>query len=154
MIIVMKHIKAIGIKFIYVTIVIASIFGILHHASIAMLISMSVVVTGATYLFGDLFLLPRFGTIIASIADFGFVFLLLWGLDNLFVNATMAMFLFSLAGAFFITSCEPLFHAYMEEKVLQTRREIWPPNNLQTEFSEELDKQTLLRKKNKKDKLD
>lgn len=150
----LKHIKAIGIKFIYVTIVIASIFGILHHASIGMLLTMSIIVTGTTYLLGDLFLLPKFGTIVAAVADFSLVFLLLWGLDNLFVSAPMTTALFSLAVAFFITSCEPFFHAYMEEKVLHVRSEVWPPHHLQTEFSDELDKQSLLRKKNKKDKLD
>lgn len=56
--------------------------------------------------------------------------------------------LLSLTGAFFITLCEPLIHAYMLNKLSENVQEDSPTiNQLQTEFAEETNSKTINDKK-------
>ncbi|MFD1038275.1 YndM family protein [Virgibacillus byunsanensis] len=147
----MNHLKALGIKYIFTMIVIFSIFGIFYNASLGRLFWISVLVTGVAYLIGDLFLLPRFGNLVASIADFGLAFIAFWVLGNLLIQVSIQIIPVSLFAAFFITCCEPLFHTYMEERVLHKRREVRPSHRLQTEVAEENDVYTITDKNKKTD---
>ena len=69
----MKHIVALLIKYTAVTAVLLVILGIFQGISIprVLLISFS---DGAAYLIGDLFILPKYGNMIATMADFGLSF--------------------------------------------------------------------------------
>ncbi|MFZ3578715.1 YndM family protein [Virgibacillus sp. DJP39] len=150
----MKHIKAIGIKFIFTAIVVYSIFGIFYDASLLNLFWISTITTGLSYI-GDVFILPKIGNLIASVADFGLSFFLLWVLGNVFIDATLPIITASLFASVFMAISESLFHIYMEEKVLDRRDKepaISSPQ-LQTEFSEETNKETIKEdEKNNKDK--
>src|SRR5699024_6562304 len=134
------------------TIIISSIFGIFYNVSIGSLFGISLFVTGATYLIGDLLLLPRVGNVIASVADFGLVFALIWVLSSLFIEVTMPIVIASLAAAFFVACCEPLFHAYMIECVLTTNKDPLSLSQLQTEFAEETDAQTMTYRNEEKER--
>ena len=68
----MDHLKVIGIKFIVIAVVIYSLFGILYNATLMNLFWISLLITGISYLIGDLFILRKFGNIKATIADFGY----------------------------------------------------------------------------------
>lgn len=144
----MNHLKVLGIKLIVISIIVYSLFGILFNASLINLLWISLLVTGISYLIGDLFALRKYGNIVASIADFPLAFLLLWVLGNLFIDRGMPIALLSLTGAFFITLCEPLIHAYMQNKFSDYVQEDSPTiNQLQTEFAEETDSETTINKK-------
>src|SRR5690625_803764 len=151
------HIKALGIKFIYISIIIFSLFGIFYNVSVGKMFLMSVLVSGISYVLGDLMLYPRVGNLIASILDFGLAFLSIVTLGGLLISTTMPTTLASLAAAFFIMCIEPLFHAYMTERVFNPTKDfVKDPNDLlniiqvhpqlQTEFAEETDSETMKEK--------
>ncbi|WP_077618070.1 YndM family protein [Bacillus sinesaloumensis] len=143
----MKHAKALGIKFIMISIVLLSLFGIFRGASFGEIILMSILVTGLAYVVGDLFTLPRTGNVVATIADFGLTFFAIWILSTMFMENTSALITASLAAAGLISLAEALFHSYMQNKVLdnteeqsQTRPQFRP--SYQTEFAEEYENET------------
>ncbi|MFD2044816.1 YndM family protein [Ornithinibacillus salinisoli] len=141
----MIHLKAIGIKLIVNIIVVYSIFGIFGNASLINLFWVSILVTGISYVIGDRVILPRFGNIVATIADFPLAFLSLWVLGNFIFAFDTAIIGTSLMAAFFITCCEPFIHAYIEnhDTATKSNRPITTTNNLQTEFAEETDAQDI-----------
>ena len=81
----MKHIVALLIKYTAITAVLLIILSIFQGISIprVLLISFSY---GAAYLIGDLFILPKYGNMIATMADFGLSFFGTWLLTSLFTN--------------------------------------------------------------------
>ncbi|MFS0823339.1 YndM family protein [Bacillus sp. 1P02SD] len=137
----MRHFKALGIKFIIISIILLSLFGIFRGASLGNLLLISLLVTGISYLIGDLFTLPRMGNLFATLADFGLSFFSVWLLSYLFLENTSSLITASLTAAALITACEALFHAYMKNKVIidenreQGRKQFKP--SYQTEIAEE-----------------
>lgn len=85
----------------------------------------------------------------ATLADFVLAFATLAVLGSFLIVTDMPVILASLFAAFFLALTEPLLHAYIqdgEEKERDNMRYV-PGRNLQTEFAEETDEETLLRKK-------
>jgi len=139
----MGHLKALGIKWIFTTIILLSLLAIFDSISISQILMMSIVVTGIAYIIGDLILLPVFGNLIATIADFGLAFTSIWLLSSLYIGQVGPIVLIAVAAAYFFAFCETIFHIYMKEKVLSIKQaDIIPfpkPNmRLQTEFSKEI----------------
>lgn len=158
----MDHLKALGIKFIYTSIIIFSLFGIFNNVSIGKLFIMSLMTTGISYIVGDLIVLPRIGNIRSTILDFGLSFLTVLILGGLFIITDIKITLASLAAAFFMMCIEPLFHTYMVERVFNPDKDLVKDHNHQikttqlhpkllTEFAEETDTETITRN-NSKDK--
>ncbi|MGG3799803.1 YndM family protein [Metabacillus fastidiosus] len=137
----MKHIKALLIKFTVISIVLLSILPIFDNASISLTLFISAILTGTSYLIGDLFILPKLGNLFASIADLVFSFALIWFLSILFIGNGSHVIGASILAAIFIALSEGLFHAYMKEKVLKKEPDKinFSSNRLQTEFSNEED---------------
>ncbi|WP_430786343.1 YndM family protein [Virgibacillus flavescens] len=142
----MKHLKALGIKFIFTAIVVYSIFGIFYDASLWRLLWMSILATGILYIIGDLFILPKFGNLIASIADFGLAFLSFWILGNLLIDLSISVTTAALFASVFMAVTEALFHMYMTEQVFESapKGEATPysAEGLRTEFADETNKET------------
>ncbi|MBY7142645.1 YndM family protein [Virgibacillus sp. NKC19-3] len=138
----MKHVTALGIKFLITATVIYSLLSIFDVASISEMFLVSLFITGGMYIIGDLILLPRFGNAIASMADFGLATIVVWLLSLVFIGPDFPVFTVSLFAGFFIAACEAVFHIYMQEKVLpSTTTEPAAfnasPAQMQVEFSEE-----------------
>lgn len=139
----MEHVKALGIKFIVISIVLFSILSSFYTATLGNILVISLLVTGVAYVVGDLFILPRLGNLIATIADLGLAFIAVWMLSELFFVADYGIVTASLFSALLIACSEAIFHLYMNRKVLQSEEEIFVKNrntnvgNLQTEFAEE-----------------
>lgn len=137
----MDHVKALAIKFAITAIVLYSILGIFYTATMGEIFLITVLVTGVAYVIGDLFILPRFGNLTATIADFGLCFLAVWMLSSFFFGAGTSIFAASAFAALFIAIGEAIFHIYMQSSVLDTdssnedRTVI--EGNFQTEFAEE-----------------
>lgn len=141
---------ALGIKFIFTSIILLSVFGSYYNSTILEILMISALVTGVSYLVGDLFILPRLGNIVASLADMGLAFLSIWGLSILFIDPPDRLALASFAAAVFIMLAEALFHAaYMENKVLDRGHNDMTfnmtsfQNKFQTELAEEHDLQDI-----------
>lgn len=138
----MNHLKALGIKFLIQTTVILSFLSIFDGASLTNLLSFSLITTIFSYVIGDLFILPKFGHVLASIADFGLISFVVWILADMFFQAPIIA---PLTVGLIIAVAEILFHTYMKEKVLRkkaTGNKVIPfpaSRRLQTEFAEEND---------------
>src|SRR5699024_11501785 len=98
----MDYMKAFAIRFVVVSVVIYSIFWVFLNGSMGNLFWLSLLITVALFVIGDLLLLPRIGTVWTTILDFGFIYLLLYLSVGLFIQATPAPILASLASAYFI----------------------------------------------------
>ncbi|MDL4839359.1 YndM family protein [Aquibacillus rhizosphaerae] len=138
----MKHIKAIGIKFIVISIVLFSILASFYTATLTDILLLSVLITGVAYVVGDLYILPRFGNLVATTADFGLSFFAIWVLSNLLFLADYGVVTASFFSAVLISSSEALFHIYMQNKILNHQKDMYidrksTMGNLQTEFAEE-----------------
>ncbi|SDK06707.1 YndM family protein [Sediminibacillus albus] len=146
----MEHLRAFIIKFAVTGIVLYSILGIFYTATIGDIFLITLLVTGIAYLIGDLFILPRFGNLTASIADFGLAFASVWLLSAFFIGTDFPIVSASLFSALFISAAEVIFHMYMENRVLGDEEDAeqeprQAPARLQTEFAEENEEQDFIR---------
>lgn len=144
----MSHLKALGIKFIIITVIVMSLFSIFNFAVFDNLILISLITTVVTYLLGDMLLLRHLGNVIATISDFALSFFLYWMLGSLFFGMTGTIALTSLAAAFFTTVTEPFIHEYIQNQVFSEEKE--KPKTfrqMQTEFADEME----LGRRNQKD---
>ncbi|MED1436560.1 YndM family protein [Bacillus mycoides] len=118
----MKHIVALLIKYTAISAVLLMILGIFQGISIPRILFISLLITGVAYLIGDLFILPKYGNMVATIADFGLSFVGIWALTYLLTNININRNIG--ASAFFATLligvAEIFFHIYMKKVVLHT----------------------------------
>jgi len=140
----MKHLKALAIKFFMVLAVLFLMLIIFENATFLDILLISLLVTGVTYIIGDLWLLPRIGIVPAALADFGLSFAGIWLLSLLFIEQAYPAGVISGFAAFFIAVAEGFFHRYMLEHVVEARNNEDDPTyiskeRLQTEFAEEHD---------------
>jgi hypothetical protein len=138
----MKHIKALLIKFVGISLVLFSLYGIYSgEASLGEILTMSIFTTVLAYVIGDLFVLPKMGMVAAAIGDFGLAFILLWAMSSFWVGVTFNVILTSFFAALGITVVEGLFHIYMKSVVFrnQDNGQNFGINrsDFATEFSEE-----------------
>ncbi|MBP3971445.1 YndM family protein [Bacillus sp. WL1] len=116
----MKHIVALLIKYTAITAVLLIILGIFQDISISRVLLIALFLTGAAYLIGDLFILPKYGNMIATIADFGLSFFGIWFLTYLLtdLDAARNIGFSSFVAALVIGGIEVFFHIYMKKVVL------------------------------------
>ena len=151
-----RHLRAVGIKFVLVSIVILSLFGIFYHVTFNNLLFMCLVTTGVSYGIGDLLIYPRLGNLWSTVIDSITYFAVVWTLSFFIIGVSMPLTLAALAATYFLTIAEPLFHTYMKERVYliedKPAVEQMPLGHLQMEMSEEID-DPKLRGKNEKNDL-
>ncbi|MDC3412321.1 YndM family protein [Aquibacillus sp. 3ASR75-11] len=153
----MNHAKAIGIKLIVIGVVLFSILGIFYNATLGNIFIITLLVTGIAYAIGDLYILPRYGNVFATIADFGLAFVSIWLLSSMFIEANGQIIAASLFASVFIAIGEAVFHIYMKNQVLHNddkRNNTHVINrNFQTEAAEETAETDYIRLRGGKDKL-
>ncbi|QTN00242.1 DUF2512 family protein [Sediminibacillus dalangtanensis] len=145
----MEHVRALVIKFAVTGIVLYSILGIFYTATVGDIFIITLLVTGVAYLLGDLFILPRFGNLTASIADFGLAFAAVWILSAFFIGTDVSVVNAALFSALFIAAAEVIFHMYMQNRVLDDEPDYEEANRqttarLQTEFADESEGQDII----------
>ncbi|QDI90794.1 DUF2512 family protein [Salicibibacter halophilus] len=141
----MNHVVALIIKFVMITAVLWLILGGFFNVGFGNIFLISIIMTGVAYLIGDLWILPQFGNVVATIADFGLVFAGVWALAAIFeptANFGSAAFF----SAVIIAIGEIFFHMYVRNTVLNNpettadnNRQNTSDRNLQTEFGTETD---------------
>jgi hypothetical protein len=149
----MKHFWALLIKFAAIGTVLFSFLSIFNTASLPVILLISVVTTAISYFAGDLYILPRFGNFIATIADFGLSFVLIWLLSALMINSTGSMLTTTFFIALTIAFIEALFHLYVNTHVNSSSAEsvipgVYKGDMMMTEFSEEFDNKQAKQKSN------
>jgi hypothetical protein len=136
----MKHVRALAIKFISTLVLLYIILGMFNGVSFGNVFLISLVLSIAAYLIGDMLILPRTNNTVATIADFGLAFVVIWWMsENLTYGADMMgeAFISALGIALF----EAMFHRYLAKNILPDHHESRRyQGNLQyqTEASEEL----------------
>lgn len=104
----MRHIRNLVIKFIATFAVLFIILGMFYDMSFGNVLSISLVLTLAAYLIGDRLILPRTNNTMATVADFGLAFLVIWLMgenltygDSLIMPALISAAAIALFEAFF-----------------------------------------------------
>ncbi|GLO65493.1 YndM family protein [Oceanobacillus kimchii] len=137
----MKHLKAIGIKFIIMATILLSIVSVFEFVSVAEIIVMSAILTLAAYVIGDLWILPKMGYVAATIGDLFFSYASVWLLLYVFLGTAFPITTASIYIAIIISLTESVFHIYIKEKILEgeVNKNIRRSNmqTVQTEFAEE-----------------
>ena len=135
----MKHMKNLAIKFISILAVLFIILGIFYDMSFGNVLSISVVLTLASYLIGDLLILRRTNNTMATVSDFALAFLVIWLMgENLTYGDSLIMpALIAAAG---IALFETFFHKYIARQINEANEQQNSSRNLryQTEASSEL----------------
>ena len=135
----MKHLKNLAIKFISILAVLFVILRIFYDMSFGNVLSISVVLTLASYLIGDLLILRRTNNTMATISDFALAFLVIWLMgENLTYGDSLVMpALIAAAG---IALFETFFHKYVARQIDEASDYQNRSTNLryQTEASSEL----------------
>lgn len=121
----MKHIVALLIKYTAISAVLLMILGIFQGISIPRTLFISLIITGGAYLIGDLFILPKYENMVATIADLGLSFVGVWALTNLVadINLTRNIGASAFFAALLIGVAEIFFHIYMKKVVLHGDRD-------------------------------
>lgn len=136
----MNHVKAFAIKFISSFVLLYIILGMFYEMSFGDVFLISLVLSVAAYIIGDLVVLPRTNNMVATIVDFGLAMMVIW----LFVENLTAYentFTMSLIASLGVALFEYMFHKYVSSNVIsQSTNEENRTTNLtyQTEASEEL----------------
>lgn len=117
----MEHGKALAIKGVMTIVVLFLIMGFGYGAGFGDVLIMTLVLGLVSYVLGDLFFLPRTSNIMASLADFGLAFILIWGLGTVLMEPTQSLIWGALFSALLIAGGEWFFHSYMKENVLHAR---------------------------------
>jgi Protein of unknown function (DUF2512) len=136
----MKHVKAFAIKFISNLVLLYIILGLFFDMAFRNVFLITLVLGVAAYLIGDLLILPRTNNTVATIADFGLAFLIIWFMSE---NLTYGddHLLMSLIAALGVGIFEAMFHRYLANNILpDSKNQSRPTNTLQyqTEASKEL----------------
>lgn len=112
----MKHLMPLTLKFIMISVALTVILGLLTPLSFLNLIYLSLFITIATYLIGDLLILPKTSNQVTTIVDTASAFILML-IYSFFTKATIPI------GTAFITALviamgEWLLHKYIARMVI------------------------------------
>lgn len=141
----LKHIKALGIKWVILIAAVFPIYGVITNASLLNIFLITFVILGVTYVVADLFILRRFGLVVTSIAEAAMFFGILYTFGYVINGIPTQTFLPAVAATGFLVAFEVYFHIFMENHVLMLgphlydkRRQLLVPKKLRVEASEEL----------------
>ncbi|MFA9559754.1 YndM family protein [Evansella sp. AB-rgal1] len=136
----MRHVKALAMKYgivLIVTLSVLSLFGV----PLSWILFVTFLIILPAYVLGDLYIYPRYGSVIAAAADFGLYTVALWIILFLFVDRTATSIQNAIFASIFITFVESLYHEFIIAKMLNIKKEEYMRNPyvFLTEFSEEHD---------------
>ncbi|ADP34905.1 DUF2512 domain-containing protein [Bacillus atrophaeus] len=116
----MVHVKALAIKGIMTIIVLYLVLGLGFNFTFGDTLLMTIVLGVVSYLLGDLYVLPKWNNMIATVADFGLAFLVVWlmGMPLSMGLSPGMLALAALFAAIVMAIGEYFFHFYMMSKEL------------------------------------
>ncbi|MGG4040228.1 YndM family protein [Bacillus smithii] len=113
----MEHVKALIIKFVMVTIILAFVLGLFYRVDFGEYFTISLIVTVVSYMLSDLFILPRFGNTAATISDFVLAYILIWAVGSGIINENISLGWASFWSALILAIAEIFFHRYINKSV-------------------------------------
>jgi len=148
-----EHVRALIVKFIMCTVFLWIILGLFYGVGFGDIVAIGVILTIVAYLLGDLFILPTFGNIAATIADFVLAFIVIWLLGAALIDVPIPLVTASFISALVIAAGEWFFHRYMDNQVIGDKNRKNRPlkeDNVATEFAEENEAQEIGENKDQK----
>lgn len=112
----MKYVKALLMKFAMVTLVLWIVLGGFFDVSFGDILTTSIILTIGAFLLGDLFILPKFGNAIATVADFGLALMGVWLLGSYLFERDFPIGTAAFLSATAIAIGEFFFHMYMKKQ--------------------------------------
>ena len=117
----MKHVYALIIKFIMVTVVLELVLSMLTELTLTDILYISMVVTALAYIIGDLLILPVSNNTIATVADIGLALVTIYMFNYLW-NINEISFYDALISAVVVGAGEWFFHMYLGSNVFPNRK--------------------------------
>ncbi|ASK63736.1 hypothetical protein CFK37_17015 [Virgibacillus phasianinus] len=114
----MEHLKGLITKFVLVTAVLFVVLSLFYGVDFGDVLLISLVLTGISYL-GDMYVLPNTSNTVATLADLGLSFIIVWLFGGSIIEENIPIILASIISAVIISICEVFFHIYMERHVLE-----------------------------------
>ncbi|RBP96300.1 uncharacterized protein DUF2512 [Cytobacillus firmus] len=137
----MQHSKALALKFPASFVLLYIILGVFFGMSFVNVFIITAILGITAYILGDMLILPGSSNVIATAADFGLAFLLIWFLSSILTNG-YNLIAMSIAAALGVALFEYLFHLFLLRNMTEASNEKGTINqgNLRfnTEVSEDL----------------
>jgi len=136
----MNHMKQMAVKFLASLGLLYLILGIGYDMSFGNVFLISLVLGILSYIVGDILILPRTNNFVASIADFGLAYIVIYSMSGA-LTVGGDLFTASLIASVGVTVFEVFFHNYLEAKYGYNEAQREPHANklnFQTETAEEL----------------
>jgi hypothetical protein len=114
----MKHIPVLLLKFLTSLIIFTIALDLFFEASIADILSFSVVLTVMSYLIGDRMLLPRVGKTNAIIGDFFLAYFIVWIFGSTLLHSYLQIAWGSIITASLVAFSEVFIHRFIETRDL------------------------------------
>ncbi|WP_431800983.1 DUF2512 family protein [Halobacillus andaensis] len=118
----MNHTKALLVKGCMTIFVLFLVLSLSYGVSFFSVLLLSIVLCAASYLSGDLLILPRTNNLTATIADFGLTFFVVLAVSAWIFTLDGSVFMASLISAGIMAAGEYGFHLFLASHIL-------PPNN-------------------------
>ncbi|MFD2924540.1 DUF2512 family protein [Halobacillus naozhouensis] len=121
----MEHVKALAIKGIMTLIVLYVILSLGFGISFINTLILTVVLGAVSYLLGDLYILPKTNNMIATMADLGVTFIIVWILGTVLTGMGLGTMIWEAAiSAVAIAIGEYFFHSYISKKPLGANKRL------------------------------
>jgi Zn-dependent protease with chaperone function len=133
-----NHVKAMIVKFLIVTVMLLLVLGMFYHIDLGEILTISIVMTLVAYVIGDLWILLRFGNVMATVADFVLAYFITWLLGVAIINENISLLVATLWSSIMIAVGESVFHPYVIGINKNDRKkDDFSSTDVQTEFAKE-----------------
>lgn len=144
------YMKAFLLKFVMITAVLWIVLSVFYDVSIPDMLITSVVLSIVGYV-GDVYLLPKIGSVWAAISDFVIAYAVIYFLGYYIYEQPISLGAASFMSALLLMVGELFLHGYMRANIFEPRKSIsdkkaryyYNRTNLQTEFAKEVDIDTI-----------
>jgi len=119
----MKHLTPMAIKFVSTLVLLYVILDLFFGMSFINVFLITLVLGVISYLLGDMLILPKTNNTIATIADFGLAFPLIW-LMTLNMTTGVRTFGVSIIAAIGLTLFEAFFHQYLKRNIIDSNEDV------------------------------
>ncbi|MFB4164263.1 DUF2512 family protein [Alteribacillus sp. JSM 102045] len=120
----MKHIIALIIKTALVMFVLITILSLANGYAIGNTIGLTLIVVGAAYIIGDLFILNATNNSVSTIADIGLCTLVIWLIGPFVLNEPVP-FILAFLSALLIGVGEWFFHKYVVNAIIEKNPKVY-----------------------------
>jgi len=112
----MRQAAAILLKFIFTAMLVNLFLPYVGRSTVPAATVVAMVITFVTFIFGDMYLLPRYGTIVAAVGDIATDTVIIWGAP-LVLNGLAIPLVGALVVAIVLGFAEYLFHFFAKKTI-------------------------------------